>query len=142
MRLAAGRYPNGAVVVIGCAPTALEEVVALAADGTFTPALVIGLPVGFVGAAAAKEAARQSGLRVITNRGDKGGSAVAAALRVNPSAATAPPRKHSAAASVIPARVISTSVMMGAADRMASTPAYTAASGTLMVEAYSRSALA
>lgn len=83
MRLAAARHPSGAMVVIGCAPTALEEVIALAADGTFTPALIIGLPVGFVGAAAAKEgareAARRSGLRVITNRGEKGGSAVAAA---------------------------------------------------------------
>jgi precorrin-8X/cobalt-precorrin-8 methylmutase len=79
MRLAAASYPTGAVIVIGCAPTALDEVIALAAAGTFAPALVIGLPVGFVGAAAAKEAARMSGLRVITNRGDKGGSAVAAA---------------------------------------------------------------
>jgi precorrin-8X/cobalt-precorrin-8 methylmutase len=83
MRLAAARHPNGAIVVVGCAPTALEEVIALAADGAFTPALVIGLPVGFVGAATAKQAAREAaskgGLRVITNRGEKGGSAVAAA---------------------------------------------------------------
>jgi precorrin-8X/cobalt-precorrin-8 methylmutase len=79
MRLAAARHPEGAVIVIGCAPTALDEMVALAGRGAFAPALVIGLPVGFVGAAQAKEAARQSGLRVITNRGDKGGSAVAAA---------------------------------------------------------------
>jgi precorrin-8X/cobalt-precorrin-8 methylmutase len=79
MRLAAERHPTGAVFVIGCAPTALNELVALAAGGAFAPALVIGLPVGFVGAADAKEAARQSSLRVISNRGDKGGSAVAAA---------------------------------------------------------------
>lgn len=79
MRLAAERHPSGAVVVIGCAPTALAEAVALALAGRFAPAVVIGMPVGFVGAAAAKESARRSGLPVITNIGDKGGSAVAAA---------------------------------------------------------------
>ena len=79
MRLAAVRHPEGAVVVIGCAPTALFEVVDLAAAGRFRPALVIGMPVGFVGAAESKEAARRSGLPAITNVGEKGGSAVAAA---------------------------------------------------------------
>ncbi|HSS08632.1 MAG TPA: precorrin-8X methylmutase [Acidimicrobiales bacterium] len=79
MRLAAERHPVGAIVVIGSAPTALEEALSLAADGRFAPALVIGLPVGFVGAAAAKEAARASGRCVITNTGEKGGSAAAAA---------------------------------------------------------------
>ena len=75
MRLAAGRHPEGAVVVVGCAPTALTEVLRL----PWSPALVIGLPVGFVGAAEAKEALRASGLRSISNIGEKGGSAVAAA---------------------------------------------------------------
>ena len=79
MRLAAERHPDGAVVVVGCAPTALFEVVDLAAAGQFRPALVVGLPVGFVGAAESKEAARRSGLPAITNVGEKGGSAVAAA---------------------------------------------------------------
>jgi len=79
MRLATELHPRGALVVIGCAPTALEEVLALAAAGRFWPAAIIGMPVGFVGAAAAKQAARTSGLPVITNIGDKGGSAVAAA---------------------------------------------------------------
>jgi precorrin-8X/cobalt-precorrin-8 methylmutase len=79
MRLAARRFPAGAVVVVGCAPTALAEVVRLAADEGFAPSLVIGLPVGFVGAAEAKAAARASGLATITNVGDKGGSGVAAA---------------------------------------------------------------
>jgi precorrin isomerase len=79
MRRAAEHHPEGAVVVIGCAPTALEEVLALARAGRFSPAALIALPVGFVGAAAAKEAARDSGLAVISNIGDKGGSAVAAA---------------------------------------------------------------
>ena len=77
--LAAGRYPEGAVVVIGCAPTALEEVVRLHGSGRFSPALVIGLPVGFVGAAESKERLRASALPAISNVGEKGGSAVAAA---------------------------------------------------------------
>lgn len=79
MRLAADRHPEGAVIVVGCAPTALNEVLRLAAAGAVRPALVVGLPVGFVGAAAAKEALRASGLPAVSNRGDKGGSAVAAA---------------------------------------------------------------
>ena len=78
MRLAAERHPEGAVVVVGCAPTALVEVVRLAERG-FAPALVVGLPVGFVGAAESKALARASALATITNEGEKGGSAVAAA---------------------------------------------------------------
>lgn len=67
----------GAIWVIGCAPTALEELITLgrAAD----PALVIGLPVGFVGAAESKAALRDSGLPSVSNVSEKGGSAVAAA---------------------------------------------------------------
>jgi precorrin isomerase len=76
---AAAAHPEGAVVVVGCAPTALEEVVRLHAAGAFSPALVIGMPVGFVGAAESKAHLRASGLPAITNIGEKGGSAVAAA---------------------------------------------------------------
>jgi precorrin-8X/cobalt-precorrin-8 methylmutase len=79
MRVAADRWPEGAVVVVGNAPTALVEVVRLAATGAFRPALVIGLPVGFVGAADAKAALRASGLPAVSNVGERGGSAVAAA---------------------------------------------------------------
>jgi len=79
VRAAAARYPDGAVWVIGCAPTALAELVAQAASGLVRPALIIGLPVGFVGAAEAKQAARGTDLAVISNVGEKGGSAVAAA---------------------------------------------------------------
>lgn len=75
VRLAAEEAGPGAVWVIGCAPTALYEVIA--AD--VRPALVIGLPVGFVGAAESKAALRDSGLPAVSNRGEKGGSAVAAA---------------------------------------------------------------
>jgi len=79
MRMAAERHPRGAVIVVGCAPTALAEVVRLWTAGAFRPALVIGLPVGFVGAAEAKEALRRTALPSISNVGEKGGSAVAAA---------------------------------------------------------------
>lgn len=79
MALAAERHPEGAVVVVGCAPTALDEVVRLHEAGRFSPALVVGLPVGFVGAAESKARLRGSGLAAITNIGEKGGSAVAAA---------------------------------------------------------------
>lgn len=65
----------GAVWVIGCAPSALAAL--LECDAR--PALVIGLPVGFVGAVGAKAALAASGLPAITNRSAKGGSAVAAA---------------------------------------------------------------
>jgi precorrin-8X/cobalt-precorrin-8 methylmutase len=54
-------------------------VVRLVAEEGFAPALVVGMPVGFVGAAGAKAATRQSGLPAITNVGEKGGSAVTAA---------------------------------------------------------------
>lgn len=79
LRLAAERHPAGAIVVVGCAPTALVEVVRLAELGHFSPALVVGLPVGFVGAAEAKELVRACAVPSITNVGAKGGSAVAAA---------------------------------------------------------------
>ncbi len=79
MALAADTHPEGAIVVVGCAPTALDEVVRLHGAGRVSPALVIGLPVGFVGAAESKERLRASGLPAVTNVGEKGGSAVAAA---------------------------------------------------------------
>jgi precorrin-8X/cobalt-precorrin-8 methylmutase len=79
MRTAAAEHPTGAVVVVGCAPTALDEVLDLATRGEFEPALVIGLPVGFVGAAESKARLRAGGSPSISNIGEKGGSAVAAA---------------------------------------------------------------
>ncbi|MDP9071766.1 MAG: precorrin-8X methylmutase [Actinomycetota bacterium] len=80
MRRAAERHPEGAVVVVGCAPTALVEAIRLSEEGRLRPALVVGLPVGFVGAAESKSALRASGLPAIGNLGEKGGSAVAAAV--------------------------------------------------------------
>lgn len=79
MRRAAAAHPDGAIVVVGCAPTALVEAVALVDAGTFRPALLIGLPVGFVGAAESKALVRDRRIPAITNIGEKGGSAVAAA---------------------------------------------------------------
>ncbi|MEU4482153.1 precorrin-8X methylmutase [Micromonospora sp. NPDC023966] len=75
VRIAADRVGPGAVWVVGCAPTALVELIGLDA----APALVVGLPVGFVGAAESKAALRASGLPAVSNVGEKGGSAVAAA---------------------------------------------------------------
>jgi precorrin-8X/cobalt-precorrin-8 methylmutase len=75
IRLAFAELGPGAVWVIGNAPTALFELLRLDAR----PALVIGLPVGFVGAAESKAALRASGLPAISNISEKGGSAVAAA---------------------------------------------------------------
>lgn len=74
-RLAAEEAGEGAVWVVGNAPTALFELLKLEVE----PALVIGLPVGFVGAAESKEELIDSGLPAVANRGRKGGSAVAAA---------------------------------------------------------------
>ncbi|MFF8949693.1 precorrin-8X methylmutase [Streptomyces sp. NPDC014940] len=75
VRLAYEQVGPGALWVIGNAPTALEELLALDAS----PALVVGLPVGFVGAVESKEALRASGLPAVSNVSEKGGSAVAAA---------------------------------------------------------------
>jgi precorrin-8X/cobalt-precorrin-8 methylmutase len=77
LRLAAEEAGPGAVYVVGCAPTALVELLDSAA--TYRPRLVLGLPVGFVGAAESKAALRESGLPSVSNVSGKGGSAVAAA---------------------------------------------------------------
>ena len=74
-RIAAKEVGNGAVWVVGNAPTALFELLGL----DVVPSLVIGLPVGFVGAAESKSALAASCLPAVANRGPKGGSAVAAA---------------------------------------------------------------
>lgn len=79
IRAAAQRHPDGAVWAIGNAPTALRELIRLSANGVLRAALVIGLPVGFVDAAAAKTELRAAGLPGLSNRSPKGGTAVAAA---------------------------------------------------------------
>jgi len=75
LRAGASAAGPGAVYVIGTAPTALQMLLRLDAE----PSLVIGLPVGWVGAVEAKEALRASGLPAVSNRSRKGGSGPAAA---------------------------------------------------------------
>ncbi|GAA0202316.1 precorrin-8X methylmutase [Cytobacillus oceanisediminis] len=75
---------DGAVVAIGNAPTALFHLLELLADGAPRPAAVVGVPVGFIGAAESKDAlasfADTHGIDVpfVTVRGRRGGSAMAA----------------------------------------------------------------
>ena len=71
----------GAVVAIGNAPTALFHLLEMIADGAPQPALVLGFPVGFVGAAEAKAALAEfgDGLEFVALHGRRGGSALAAA---------------------------------------------------------------
>jgi precorrin-8X/cobalt-precorrin-8 methylmutase len=75
VRLAFSTAGPGAVWLVGSAPAALREIMARDVE----PALVIGVPVGFVGAAEAKEALRRSGLPALSNVSEKGGPAVAVA---------------------------------------------------------------
>lgn len=69
----------GAVVAIGNAPTALFRLLELIADGAPRPAAVLGIPVGFIGAAESKEALAASDLEYLIVRGRRGGSAMTVA---------------------------------------------------------------
>lgn len=71
---------GGAVVAIGNAPTALLEVLRLCEAEAIRPALVVGVPVGFVNAAESKQLLAQSTLDFITTDGRKGGSTVAVSI--------------------------------------------------------------
>ncbi len=72
---------EGAVVAIGNAPTALFRLLELLDEGAPKPALILGFPVGFVGAAESKAAlaANSRGVPFLTIQGRRGGSAMAAA---------------------------------------------------------------
>jgi len=70
---------DGAIIAIGNAPTALFKVMELVKTEGVKPALIVGIPVGFVGAAESKEALLESGLCYITNVGPRGGSPIVAA---------------------------------------------------------------
>lgn len=75
-----GEKLNGAVIAIGNAPTALFEVLRLIHEENILPAVVIGVPVGFVGAADSKaELFAQDKVPFITVEGTKGGSPIAVA---------------------------------------------------------------
>jgi precorrin-8X/cobalt-precorrin-8 methylmutase len=70
----------GGIIAIGNAPTALLQLLELLARGGPRPALIIGLPVGFVNAAESKEALLQQDCPYITALGPKGGSPAAASV--------------------------------------------------------------
>jgi len=71
---------DGAVVAIGNAPTALFHLLEMLLDGAPRPAAIIGVPVGFIGAAESKQALEEVDLDIpfLTVRGRRGGSAMAA----------------------------------------------------------------
>jgi precorrin-8X/cobalt-precorrin-8 methylmutase len=71
---------NGAIVAIGNAPTALLELARLFREENARPALVVGVPVGFVSAAESKEAILETDIPAIVARGRKGGSPIAVAI--------------------------------------------------------------
>ena len=71
---------NGGIVVVGNAPTALLEVMEMIREGITKPALVIGIPVGFVSAVESKNELSKTDIPFITNQGRKGGSPCASAI--------------------------------------------------------------
>lgn len=76
-----GKQLEGNIVAIGNAPTALYEVLRLALEEGIKPALIIGIPVGFVGAAESKDYLMEvSPVPYITVKGNKGGSPIAASV--------------------------------------------------------------
>lgn len=76
-------YLAGSVVIIGNAPTALFRLLEMLAAGTAKPAAIIGMPVGFIGAAESKQALWELhtslGIECVTLLGNMGGSSVSAA---------------------------------------------------------------
>lgn len=75
-----GKDMDGSIIAIGNAPTALFEVLRLVRDEGIRPACIVGIPVGFVGAAESKaELAANDIVPYITVEGSKGGSPIAAA---------------------------------------------------------------
>ena len=89
-----GKHLDGAVVAIGNAPTALFHLLELLDAGAPKPAVILGFPVGFVGAAESKAelANDPRGCEFVALRGRKGGSAMASAA-VNALAAGLPEDK-------------------------------------------------
>ncbi|MFZ3064716.1 MAG: precorrin-8X methylmutase [Nitrospirota bacterium] len=71
---------NNGIVAIGNAPTALFEIIRLIRDEGLRPALIVGVPVGFIDAAESKEELLKVDVPYITNKGRKGGSPVAVAI--------------------------------------------------------------
>ncbi len=71
---------DGGIVVIGNAPTALYEVINMINENVVKPALVIGIPVGFVSAVESKSELLKTNVEFITNIGRKGGSPTASSI--------------------------------------------------------------
>ena len=71
---------NGGIVVVGNAPTALLEVMEMVKEGLVKPALVIGIPVGFVSAVESKDELSKTDIPFITIIGRIGGSPCASAI--------------------------------------------------------------
>jgi precorrin-8X/cobalt-precorrin-8 methylmutase len=80
MRLAVEEGVDGAIILIGNAPTAAFELADLVKKGKAKPALVVATPVGYIGAAESKEVVETLPVPYMTNRGRKGGSAVTVAV--------------------------------------------------------------
>ena len=80
MRLAVNEGVDGAIILIGNAPTAAFELADAVKKGKAKPALIVATPVGYIGASESKEVIATLPLPYITNRGRKGGSAVAVAV--------------------------------------------------------------
>ena len=76
----AGERLNGAVVAVGNAPTALFKLMEMIEQRKAEPALVVGVPVGFVGALESKEELAVKTYPHITNLSERGGSPIAAAI--------------------------------------------------------------
>jgi precorrin-8X/cobalt-precorrin-8 methylmutase len=76
----AAKDMDGGIVAIGNAPTALYEVTSMIREGVTKPALVVGIPVGFVSAPESKEELAKMDVPFITNVGRKGGSPAASAI--------------------------------------------------------------
>lgn len=71
---------DGSIIAIGNAPTALIETARMVREDDVKPALIIGVPVGFVSAAESKEVILPLDVPYIVSRGRKGGSAIAVAI--------------------------------------------------------------
>ena len=74
------RIQKPVIFVIGNAPTALIELDRLIKEGAVKPALIVGVPVGFVNVVESKELIMQAGVPYIVARGRKGGSNIGAAI--------------------------------------------------------------
>ena len=79
MRYAAGEI-NGGIVAIGNAPTALYEIIKMVRENVTKPALIVGIPVGFVSASESKDELRKIDIPFISNIGRKGGSPAASSI--------------------------------------------------------------